>query len=57
MFKFVMTSVLNAYRKFEYFVSELLGTNQPPRLGYFNGRKPVPVRIKSYQRKPLSTLR
>lgn len=50
MFKFVMKSVLNAYRKFEYFVSELLGTNQPPRLGYFNGRKPVPVRIKSYQR-------
>lgn len=50
MLKFVMTSVLNAYRKFECFVSGLSGTNQPPRLGYFNGRKPMPVRIKSYHR-------
>lgn len=50
MFKFVITSVLNAYRKFECFVSELSGTNPPQRLGYFNGRKPVPVRIKSDHR-------
>ncbi len=51
MFKFVTTSVLDAYRKFECFVSELTGTNQPPRLGYFNGRKAVPVRIKNYQQR------
>ncbi|MEP2978926.1 MAG: hypothetical protein ABJO86_05545 [Lentilitoribacter sp.] len=50
MFKFVITSVSRAFRKFECFVSELSGTNQPQRLGYFNGRKPVPVRIKSYHR-------
>jgi hypothetical protein len=51
MFKSVITSVLSAYRNFECFVSELSGTNQPPRLGYFNGPKPVPVRIKPCDRR------
>lgn len=50
MFKLVITSVFNAYRSFESLVSELSGTNQPPRLGYFNGRKRVPVRVKSSRR-------
>lgn len=53
MFKFVTTSVLNAYRKFECYVSELTGTNQQPRLGYFNGRKAVPIRIKNYQQRQI----